>query len=125
MPHDGATNDRVHDVSYESALRDAGFEVQVVANQGKGAAKLRIEATRRLFPTIWFHRETTEGGRDALGWYHEKKDETRNIGLGPNHDWSSHGADAFGLMCVAYEQPEIERNAQRDYRAAFSGNWMG
>ena len=125
LPHDGATNDRVHDVSYESALRDAGFEVQVVANQGKGAAKLRIEATRRLFPTIWFHRETTEGGRDALGWYHEKKDETRNIGLGPNHDWSSHGADAFGLMCVAYEQPEIERNAQRDYRAAFSGNWMG
>lgn len=125
LPHDGATNDRVHDVSYESALRDAGFEVQVIANQGKGAAKLRIEATRRLFPAIWFHRETTEGGRDALGWYHEKKDETRNIGLGPNHDWSSHGADAFGLMCVAYEKPEIERNAQRDYRAAFSGNWMG
>ena len=27
----------------------------------------------------------------------------RNIGLGPEHVKASHGADAFGLMCVAYE----------------------
>ncbi len=105
LPHDGATNDRVHDVSYESALREAGYTVTVVPNQGKGAAKARIEEGRRLFPSIWFDEESTEGGRAALGWYHEKKDEKRNIGLGPEHDWASHGADAFGLMCVAYEEP--------------------
>lgn len=105
LPHDGATNDKVFDVSFESALRAAGFPVTVVPNQGTGAAKLRIEAVRRLFPSIWFNADTTEGGRDALGWYHEKKDGKRNIGLGPNHDWSSHAADAFGLMCVCYEAP--------------------
>lgn len=106
LPHDGATNDKVYDVSYESALRAAQFEVTVVPNQGKGAAKMRIEAARRLFPSIWFNKDTTEAGRDALGWYHEKKsDDDRNIGLGPDHDWSSHGADAFGLMCVVYEPP--------------------
>lgn len=105
LPHDGATNDKVINVSYESALRQAGYSVTVVPNQGKGAAAARIEAARRLFPSIWFNEETTEGGRAALGWYHEKKDETRNIGLGPEHDWASHGADAFGLMCVAYEAP--------------------
>ena len=54
---------------------------------------------------MWFNESTTEGGRGALGWYHEKKDDDRGIGLGPMHDWSSHGADSFGLMCVAYEQP--------------------
>lgn len=107
LPHDGATNDKVYDVSYESALRQAQFEVRVIPNQGKGAAKMRIEAARRLFPSIWFNKDTTEPGRDALGWYHEKKsDDERNVGLGPEHDWSSHGADAFGLMCVAYEMPE-------------------
>lgn len=107
LPHDGATNDKVYDVSYESALRAAQFDVRVVPNQGKGAAKMRIEAARRLFPSIWFNAKTTEPGRDALGWYHEKKsDDERNVGLGPEHDWSSHGADAFGLMCVAYEMPE-------------------
>lgn len=104
LPHDGAANDKVHQVSYESALRQAGFDVRVVPNMGAGAAMKRIEATRRLFPSIYFHETATEAGRDALGWYHEKKDEARNIGLGPSHDWSSHGADAFGLMAVDYQQ---------------------
>jgi phage terminase large subunit len=106
LPHDGATQDKVYDVSYESALASAGYTVTVVPNQGKGAAKARIEAGRRLFPSMWFNEETTQAGRDALGWYHEKQDEERGIGLGPEHDWASHGSDAFGLMCVAYEEPK-------------------
>jgi phage terminase large subunit len=109
LPHDGSTHDRIYDVSYESALSDAGYSVTVVPNQGKGAAAARIEAVRRLFPSIWFNADTTEAGRDALGWYHEKKDEVRQIGLGPDHDWSSHGADSFGLMAVVYEAPVAAR----------------
>ena len=111
LPHDGAQNDKVYSVSYESALREAGFSVKVIPNQGAGAAKMRVEVARRLFPRIWFNKATTEPGRDALGWYHEKRDEDRGIGLGPNHDWSSHAADAFGLLCVAYEEPRksVER----------------
>lgn len=107
LPHDGKQNDKVFSVSYESALGEAGFSVRVIPNQGAGAAKMRIECGRRLFPRIWFNADTTEPGRDALGWYHEKKsDDDRGIGLGPNHDWSSHAADAFGLMCVTYEEPQ-------------------
>lgn len=105
LPHDGKTNDRVHDVSYESALRAAGFEVEVIANQGAGAAMKRVEAARRLFPNMWFD-EKCQAGLDAIGWYHEKRDEERGIGLGPEHDWSSHGADAFGLGASAYKVPE-------------------
>lgn len=104
LPHDGSTQDRVFDVSYESALRKAGYSVTVVPNQGKGAAKARIESGRRLFNRMWFDKDKTQAGIDALGWYHEKKDEKRGIGLGPNHDWSSHSADAFGLMCIVAEQ---------------------
>lgn len=125
LPHDGATHDRVYDVSYESALKDAGFnDVVVVPNQGRGAASMRIEAGRRLFPSIWFNAATTEAGRDALGWYHEKRsDDDRNIGLGPEHDWSSHAADAFGLMCVAYEEPPGAPKPKRERRPI--GSWMG
>jgi phage terminase large subunit len=83
-----------------SYLREAGFAVELVKNQGAGAALQRIDATRRLFPSIRFNADTTEGGRDALGWYHEKRDEKRGIGLGPEHDFASHGADAFGLLAV-------------------------
>jgi phage terminase large subunit len=106
LPHDGATHDRVYEVSFESAFRSAGFSVEVIPNQGRGAARARIEAARRLFPSIWFNEETTASGREALAWYHERKSEdVRDVGLGPEHDWSSHSADAFGLMCVAYEAP--------------------
>ena len=62
---------------------------------------------RRMFPSMWFNAETTEAGLDALGWYHEKRSEDiRDVGLGPEHDWASHSADAAGLMCVAYEMPQ-------------------
>jgi len=110
LPHDGDTNDRVYDVSWRSFMEKAGYAVEVVANQGRGAASARIEAARRLFPSMWFNEATTQAGLDALGWYHEKQDEARNIGLGPDHDWASHGADAFGLGCVAYEQPAANSN---------------
>lgn len=105
LPHDGATHDRIHAVSYESAFRDAGYRTTVVPNQGKGAAAARVEAVRRVFPMCWFNESTTKAGRDALGWYHEKMDEKRNIGLGPEHDWSSHSSDAFGVMAISYEPP--------------------
>ena len=70
-------------------------------------------------PACRFHEATTSAGLDALGWYHEKQDETRNVGLGPEHDWASHGADAFGLMCVAYEAP-----TKRPTYAVPDNNWV-
>lgn len=100
LPHDGNTQDKVFDVSYNSALKEAGYSVEVVPNQGKGAAMQRIETARRMFASMWFNEETTQAGLDAVGFYHEKRDETRNIGLGPEHDWSSHGADSFGLLAI-------------------------
>lgn len=116
LPHDGDTQDKVHDVSYRSAFEQAGYVVTVIPNQGKGAAMLRVEAGRRLFPAMWFDEEPTQAGREALGWYHEKRDEIRGIGLGPEHDWASHSADAFGLMCIAYEQPSARAPAPIKYR---------
>ena len=103
LPHDGATHDKVYDVSYQSAFEAAKYSVSVIPNQGKGAAISRINAARRIFPSVWMHQDTTEAGLEALGWYHEKWDEERDIGLGPEHDWASHGADSFGLMAVVAE----------------------
>ena len=103
LPHDGASNDKVHDVSYESALRAAGFEVSVIPNQGKGAAMQRVQAARKLFPSMWFNEDRCGAGIKAIGWYHPKIDAARGIDLGPHHDWASHGADAFGLGAVDYQ----------------------
>jgi phage terminase large subunit len=102
--------------------RDAGFKVEPpMKNQGKGAASLRIEAIRRIGPKLWFNEATTEPGRDALGFYHERKDEARGVGLGPDHDWSSHAADSFGLMAVAYEEPSRSAGFNRPMNYANNG----
>lgn len=58
-----------------------------------------------------------------MRWHHEKKDETRSVWLGPEHDWSSYAADAFGLMCLAYEEPERAREETRVEQG--EGGWMG
>jgi phage terminase large subunit len=115
LPHDGDTQEKIVDSSFRKAFNEAGYTAEVIPNQGKGAAKGRIEAARRLFPRIWFNEATTEGGRSALGWYHEKRDLERGIGLGPDHDWSSHCADAFGLMCVAYVEPQESKPLNYPY----------
>jgi hypothetical protein len=46
-------------------------------------------------------------------FYHEKKDEQRDTGLGPEHDWNSHAADSFGPMTIAYEKPSRLANWNR------------
>ena len=122
LPHDGAKMDAVTAIRFEDHIRAAGFEVVTIPNQGKGAALKRIEVTRRLFPSIRFHATKCSAGLDALGWYHEKIDEHRNVGLGPEHDWSSHAADAFGLLCVAYEEPAstVEEDDRYDGRGRSS-----
>jgi phage terminase large subunit len=103
LPHDGAQHDKVYAVTYEGALRQAGFSVLTVPNQGRGAAMQRVEALRRLFPSCWFHQPSTEDGLSALGWYHAKKNEAGHD-MGPEHDWSSHTADAAGLVAVHHAQ---------------------
>ena len=122
LPHDGLNHNSITGKTYETHIRDAGFETKAIPNQGAGAAAMRIEAARRLLPKCWFNDATTSAGREALIAYHEKRDEKRNIGLGPEHDWSSHASDAFGLMAIAYEEPFI---AQERKRIRGRGGWMG
>lgn len=123
LPHDGANHNNVSGTRYVDHIREAGFAAEVIPNMGRGADMRRIESARRLFPSIYFNEATTQGGLDALGWYHEKRDEARGIGLGPDHDWSSHAADAFGLMCVAYEEPRGKpKTVQRVHVG--QGSWM-
>lgn len=118
LPHDGNSHHGPFDKTYRSALQEAGWDVEVVPNQGAGAAMMRIEAARRVFPRCWFNdNKGMKDGMEALGFYHEKRDAKRDAGLGPEHDWSSHGSDAFGLLAVYHEEPPI-RNRGRVRPAA-------
>ena len=117
LPHDG-TQVQI-DQSWENIWRrasndDVKFIARTIKNQGKGAAMQRVRAGQLHFSKMWFNEDTTEGGRDALQAYHEKRDEDRGIGLGPNHNWASHSADAFGLMATDYSERKGEQPKPKD-----------
>jgi phage terminase large subunit len=118
LPHDGTQQHGPSASTWESAFYAGGWKrVEVIKNQGAGAARQRIEAARRVFPSVWFNEESTQAGREALGHYHEKKDEDRDVGLGPEHDWASHGSDAYGLMAMCYDAPRATQPDSSRYGA--------
>src|SRR5262249_5657634 len=85
LPHDGVATNNITGKRYIDHWTEAGFECGIpIKNTGAGAAMMRIEAARRVFPRCWFNDSTTEAGRDALGYYHERQDDKRSIGLGQN-----------------------------------------
>ena len=120
--HIGLPHDSEHiqiDQSWSNIWRKASdedlkFDVRGFESGGKGAAMDRIRASQMHFHRVRFNEETTKAGRRALAAYHEKRDEDRNIGLGPNHNWASHSADAFGGMCIDYAERKGEMPKPRD-----------
>lgn len=127
LPHDGAAQKGPYAGTWESAFEDAGYNAETIIGSGSGghgAAAVRIEVARRLFPSMWFNESTTKPGIDALAAYAEKKDEKRGIGLGVDHNWASHGADAFGLMAVSYEEPRIAAPAPPPPQNIGEQGWM-
>lgn len=117
LPHDGKNITVTSSGAAEHQLRIAGFTVQSIPNQGKGAALQRVNAARRLFPSIWFNDTPhVASGLKALAAYHERQDENRNVGLGPMHDWASDPADAFGLMCIDYRDPMATNDDEEEWR---------
>ena len=119
LPHDGAAEKGPYTGTWENAFKAAGYTAETIIGSGsggKGAPMMRIETVRRLLPQMWFDEAGTEFGRKRLAAYHEKRDPETGRGLGIDHDKSSHGADAFGLMAVAYEEPKIAQKIKYNFR---------
>lgn len=67
-----------------------------------------IEAVRGLLPECWIDETKCQAGVEALEHYQRRKneklstDEKSSFSDTPLHDWSSHGADAFRDLAMAY-----------------------
>jgi hypothetical protein len=63
-----------------------------------------INAVRRVLPLSVFHPRTEEGGISALEQYRREWDDERKC-FKPSavHDWTSHPADAFRYLAMAYK----------------------
>jgi phage terminase large subunit len=85
-----------------------------------------IDAVRMAMNRMWWDREKTDQGRDALKQYQEKWDEKRNISLGPLHNWASHASDALRIGIVALEEPTLKtkQDPDHDMHMPGPGGWM-
>ena len=62
-----------------------------------------IYATRLFFNKCVFDAEKCRDGLECLEAYHYEYDDKKGINKDiPEHDWSSHAADAFRYLAVGY-----------------------
>lgn len=102
LPHDATKRDPKSLQSFEQFLNDNRFETYTV---DRPRSKLTvIQRTRTIFPRLFFDVQKCEEGVRALEAYRRQWNETRNMyDDEPYHDWTSHYADALGLIEPALE----------------------
>ena len=102
-------------VAAVAADNGVNFRVLPQTNFKEGSeAQNRIELGRTLLARARFNEETTEDGRTALANYTQKKNQRTGELLGiPDHNWASHGADAWGYLAVGLQvAPRVTRPPQ-------------
>ena len=115
LPHDARAK----------TLASGGKSIQEQLSKALGFGNIRIvpglsiqdgiQAVRLMFPRVWFD-ESTEDGIDALAQYQRDYDEDRKAFRDtPRHDWTSHTADAFRMLAIAWKSdaPKPKEDAPR------------
>lgn len=77
-----------------------------------------IQAARKALGITWFDDEKCGEGLEALRQYQREWDEDKKaFRERPRHDWTSHPADAFRMLAVAWRgepKPEPEKGPLKD-----------
>ena len=76
-----------------------------------------INAARLTLDRVWFDADRCARGIEALKQYRADFDEkARTFRDAPRHDWTSHSADAFRYLCMAWRElvPEEKRDPLAD-----------
>ncbi len=64
-----------------------------------------INAVRVSFPKIWIDENKCKFGLEALRQYRTEFDEKAKVFRNkPKHDWTSHAADSFRYLCLAWRE---------------------
>ena len=102
VPHDAKVRELGTGRTRVETLNALGLKPAVVTDQ-----KLMdgINAVRLTMPRIWFDKNRCADGIEALRQYRSEYDEkTRAFKDTPKHDWTSHSADAFRYLCIAWRE---------------------
>jgi phage terminase large subunit len=111
VPHDAKVREFSRGTGAEDGHRarqrveimiDLGLKPRVVTQH---KVEDGIAAARRALNRCWFDAARCDRGLEALRQYrNEWDDDKKTFKDQPLHDWSSHGADAFRYLAMAWEQ---------------------
>jgi hypothetical protein len=113
LPHDGKAK--------TFAAQGKSVQEQLAAHFGWGCVGIvpslslqdGIQAARALLKKAYMDEEGCADGIAALESYRREYDpEKRMFRDAPLHDWSSHLADAFRMMAIAWREPPKPRQAE-------------
>lgn len=102
VPHDAKVRSLETGRTRVETLITLGRKPKLVANH-----KIMdgVNAARLTLPRCWFDAERCKDGIEALRQYRADFDEkTRAFKDAPKHDWTSHTADAFRYLCMAWRE---------------------
>lgn len=126
LPHDARAKQLGTGMSVEELMRAAGRTVQIVPQLSLADG---INATRTVFPNVWFDEERCADGLQCLRRYRYEVDQaTGQFSRNPLHDDASHGSDALRYMAVALKEKKapptpVFRQVSRRPNVA-GGGWM-
>jgi phage terminase large subunit len=113
-PHDIEVRELMTGRSRRDTAADMGITFVVVRQHRVHEG---IEAARKMLARCWFDSNRCKLGTEALQHYRFKWDDKRQTFADkPDHDWSSHCADAFRILAVGWNdnlaQPNRYENAR-------------
>ena len=102
------------------------ISTQIPINQLKIVPSLSlqdgIQATRLALMRSWFDAEKCQDGIECLRQYQREYDEDKKVFRDkPRHDWTSHGADAFRMLAIAWKEEEIKSPKDNSIRGVVVG----
>lgn len=102
VPHDAKVRELGTGRTRIETLIGLGREPRVVPDHKIGDG---INAARVSMSVCWFDRNKCQEGLEALRQYRTDYDEkTKAFKNTPRHDWTSHSADAFRYLCMAWRE---------------------
>lgn len=106
LPHDAKVRSLETGRTRVETLQSLGMDAKLVPDH---TLMDGINAARVSFPRIWFDESACRFGIEALRQYRTEFDEkTKAFKDKPKHDWTSHTADAFRYMAVAWRELKAE-----------------
>ena len=107
VPHDAKVKEWGINRTRVESMKMFDLYPQLVRGASKGDG---IEAARRTIPLCVFHPRCEEIGLSSLEQYHRVWDEElKAFGKDAEHDWTSHYADAFRYMALAWQALPVIR----------------